>query len=161
MFGVTGPISDLDELIASMRPELSEPEYVFCRVEADRRAQVLAAKPLSTFWESEGLSVVIERNEAQRLRLDYDSVHRCITLQVHSSLSAVGLTAAVAEALAKANLSANVVAAYTHDHVFVPTDRASEALEILRALSARGSQSSTNIASASASEMHSRSPSKA
>lgn len=132
---VTTPVSDLDELIRCMKPELTEPEYVFCQVKPGGEAEVLATKPLSTYWESEGLSVIIERGCADRLGLGYDSVHRCITLQVHSSLTAVGLTAAVARALADAGMSANVVAAHSHDHVFVPSDRAIEALELLQALS--------------------------
>jgi hypothetical protein len=55
---------------------------------------------------------------------------------VHSSLEAVGLTAAVAGALTAAGISANVVAAFHHDHVFVPADRAEAAmaqLDLLRA----------------------------
>ena len=53
---------------------------------------------------------------------------------VHSSLAAVGLTAAVAAALADHGISANVVAAFYHDHIFVPAERAEEALAALRAI---------------------------
>ena len=58
-----------------------------------------------------------------------------ITLQVHSSLTAVGLTARVADALAEAGISANMVAAIHHDHVFVPWERREESLAILHRLS--------------------------
>lgn len=60
---------------------------------------------------------------------------RAITLEVHSSLNAVGLTAAVSGALARRGISANVVAAFYHDHIFVPAGQAQEALETLGALS--------------------------
>ena len=60
---------------------------------------------------------------------------RCITLRVHSSLHAVGLTAAVSAELARHAVSANVVAGYFHDHVLVPSDRAEEALKHLENLS--------------------------
>ena len=56
---------------------------------------------------------------------------RCITLTVHSSLEAVGLTAAIATELARFGVSANVVAAYFHDHVFVPSAQAEQALAAL------------------------------
>ena len=48
---------------------------------------------------------------------------------------ALGLTAAFATALTKAGISANVVAAFHHDHIFVPERDAERALETLRALS--------------------------
>ena len=59
-----------------------------------------------------------------------------ITLAVHSSLDAVGLTAAVAGVLAERGISANMVAAFHHDHLFVPWSRRAEALAALQALSA-------------------------
>ncbi len=62
---------------------------------------------------------------------------RMITLSVHSSLEAVGLTAAVAAVLTEAGISANVVAAFHHDHVFVPAERAQDALSALQGLSER------------------------
>jgi hypothetical protein len=58
-----------------------------------------------------------------------------ISLEVHSSLNAVGLTAALSKALAEADISANIVAALRHDHLFIPWDRREEALASLKALS--------------------------
>ena len=60
-----------------------------------------------------------------------------ITLDVHSALDAVGLTAAVAGALAERGIACNVVAGFHHDHLFVPVDRAGDAIDALDALSAR------------------------
>jgi hypothetical protein len=71
------------------------------------------------------------RSEAARLGLPPAPVFRRIALGVQSSLEAVGLTAAVAGALARQGISANMVAAFHHDHVFVPADRAEEALACL------------------------------
>ena len=53
---------------------------------------------------------------------------------MHSSLSAVGLTAAFATALGDAGISCNVLAAYHHDHILVPAEDAERALETLREL---------------------------
>ena len=61
-----------------------------------------------------------------------DVLFKLITLTVHSSLKSVGLTAAVTSKLAEYEISANVVAAYYHDHIFVPYEKAKKAMEVLR-----------------------------
>ena len=124
--------TDLQTLLRSMAPLLRKQDYVFCSVATGELPGVV--EPLAVFHEEEGTTLVLERTAADAAALDYGPVMRCITLQVHSSLEAVGLTAAVAGALADAGISANVIAAYHHDHVFVPASRADEALGILRAL---------------------------
>lgn len=125
--------TDLNKLLIGLTPELRAGEYVFCSVPAAALPD-LAAAPLATFGEEEGTTLVVEQAAADAAGLDYGPALRCITLQVHSSLGAVGLTAAVAGALADAGISANVIAAYHHDHVFVPAERAEEALRILESL---------------------------
>ncbi len=90
-----------------------------------------------TVREAEGVTVVLEQAEADRLRLDYDGVLAMVTLQVHSSLDAVGLTAAVATELTAHGISCNVVAGFFHDHLFVPHERGPEVVEILAALAVR------------------------
>ena len=91
-------------------------------------------KPLASFSEAEGLSLLISQGRADAEGLDYQGVFKGITLRVHSSLDAVGLTAAVSYCLAGRGIPANVIAARYHDHVFVPQDKATEALEHLQAL---------------------------
>lgn len=87
--------------------------------------------------EAEGLTVVLRRGEADRLGLSYDFVAAWITLQIHSALEAVGLTAAVSAALTHAGISCNVLAGFHHDHLLVPVADADRALNVLRLL-ARG-----------------------
>jgi len=67
-----------------------------------------------------------------------------LMLTVHSSLDAVGLTAAVATALAAEAIPANVLAGYHHDHVLVPVDRADDAIAVLRGLAAPDGSSETS-----------------
>ncbi|EQM70679.1 hypothetical protein L682_32545, partial [Aquipseudomonas alcaligenes OT 69] len=121
-------------LIRSMSPELNPGDYVFCTL-ADATA-LQECETLGSFREREGLTVILRREDADRLALAYDYVAAWITLEVHSSLAAVGLTAAFAGALAQANISCNVIAGYYHDHLFVARDDAERALSTLRALAA-------------------------
>ncbi|MFJ8649973.1 ACT domain-containing protein [Streptomyces sp. NPDC093546] len=135
MSGTNGE-RDLTRLLAALRPELHPGRYVFCTV--DGPAVPPGLHPVVTVAESEGLTVVVREEEADAASLPYDYVAGWITLRVHSALDAVGLTAAVAGALADAGLSCNVVAGYHHDHLFVEHAHAQRALTTLRLLAERG-----------------------
>lgn len=126
--------TNLARLLQSMTPQLNPGQYVFCCVAADHDCRAL--QPLASMRESEGLSLLLTREQADAHGLSYDYVAAWITLQVHSSLAAVGLTASFSAALAQAGVSCNVVAGFHHDHLFVPHERAERALSTLRALSA-------------------------
>lgn len=124
--------TDLAVLLRSMSPVRVPGEFVYA-VAAD--AVPAGAAPVVTVRETEGTTLVLARADADRLGLPYSFVCAWITLQVHSALAAVGLTAAFAAALTAEGISANVVAGYHHDHLFVPVDRADDALVALRRLS--------------------------
>lgn len=125
--------SKLDELIKTMMPELNKGEYVFVtvtNVEAiDRNSTVFE------FKEAEGVTVVLEKHIADTLNLKYGFIAGWITLKVFSSLEAVGLTAAFSQALAKNNISCNVVAGFYHDHIFVDIKDVKNAIIVLEQLS--------------------------
>lgn len=123
--------TELDELLRSMEPELLEKEFVFCTVPGILTDYV-SLNPISTFCEKEGLTLVLEKHIAQNAGLNFESSFRQITLNVHSSLEAVGLTAAVSAKLATKGISANVIAAYYHDHIFVQSTKAEIALSALK-----------------------------
>ena len=122
---------DLRKLLSGMRPELNPGRYVFTTVDGVLPPGVT---PVVTVAEREGLTVVALREEADSAGLAYGYVAGWITLRVHSALEAVGLTAAVAQELAAIGLSCNVIAGYHHDHLFVPYERAQEAVTALAAL---------------------------
>lgn len=126
--------TNLQQLLHSLTPELLKGEYVFCSIKNGRYGDYADACPIASFNEPEGLTLVLPKNAAGQAGLTWQDEYRCITLGVHSSLQAVGLTAAVAGALAENGISANVIAACFHDHVFVPSELASRALGILLAL---------------------------
>ncbi len=130
---MTQVINSAQEMIAGMSPDLKLGEYVFCAA-GDR--DWMALNPLAMFREAEGVSLILERDAAEAAGFPIAAPMALITLNVYSALDGVGLTAAVATALAEAGIACNMVAALNHDHVFVPVDRADEALAILRALQA-------------------------
>ena len=123
-------ITDLKTLLREMRPDLRPGDYVYCSVPAQETAW-RSLEPLGFFREDEGLTLILEKTAADKAGLTYGPAMRCITLTVHSALEAVGLTAAVAVALTRHGISANVVAAYHHDHIFVPANDAERALVAL------------------------------
>jgi hypothetical protein len=124
--------TDLSKLIRDMKPELNAGEYVYCL--AASKDEAVALDPLSYFLEKEGITVILPRDKADALKIPYSTVCAWITLTVHSSLEAVGLTAEVAKSLTEANISCNVVAAFYHDHIFVPVKDAKRALHVLEEL---------------------------
>ena len=124
--------TNLQRLLKELHPRCNTGEYVYCIVESKDRAAHL--EPLCLIAEEENVTVILPKNRADSLGLPYSTVFAWITLTVHSSLEAVGLTAAVANALAEANISCNVVAAYYHDHLFIPTPDAARAIDVLQAL---------------------------
>ncbi|HAS6042359.1 TPA: ACT domain-containing protein [Vibrio vulnificus] len=128
-------ITDLQHLLQSMSPQLVEGDYVFCTVDGPLK-DYLHLDPIATFREQEGLTLVLEAQQAEQAGLTTDSRFCLITLTVHSSLEAVGLTAAFASKLASYGISANVIAGYYHDHIFVPQRKAHEAMSALTELTA-------------------------
>ena len=122
---------NLEVLLRTMSATLIEGDYVFCTVKNSKYGDYADARPVATFTEAEGLTLVLLKNAAERLGLSFEGVFKCITLGVHSSLDAVGLTAAVAGKLAAHGIAANVIAAYYHDHIFVQSELADRAIGIL------------------------------
>jgi hypothetical protein len=128
-------VRDLAALIRGMRPDRLPGRFVFVTAPG----VPAGVDPVACVHEDEGLSLIVTQADADRLELDYEFVAAMITLRVHSALDAVGLTAAVATTLTEAGISCNMVAGRFHDHLFVPIERADEALERLLALSANSS----------------------
>jgi predicted N-acetyltransferase YhbS len=124
---------DLRTLLAAMHPVLRDGEFVYVLWP---HGKALAGGIAAAVREAEGLTVVLPRTEADRLGLPYDFVGAWITLEVHSSLAAVGLTAAVGAALTEAKISCNVLAGFHHDHLLVPVADMERALEVLHELAA-------------------------
>jgi hypothetical protein len=122
---------DLSALLRGLQPEVRPGHFVMVSTNSETSLQALASVD-----EEEGTSLVLEQHKADAFRLEYSSVFAWITLTVHSSLDAVGLTAAVANTLASAGIPCNVLAGFHHDHLLVPSNRVDDAMAALSRLAA-------------------------
>ncbi|MFK7811262.1 MAG: ACT domain-containing protein [Maribacter sp.] len=124
---------NLRQLVQGMTPKLNKGEYVFVTVEDV--SKISRNDTICEFKEEEGTTVILERSKADLLKFNYDFVASWITLQIHSSLEAVGLTALFSSELAKHHISCNVFAGYYHDHIFVDIKDSKKAIKVLTDLS--------------------------
>jgi hypothetical protein len=126
--------TDLTQLLRTMTPVLQPGTYVFCNVASLGGFDL--TQIIGFFREAEGVTLILPQTIADQLQLAYSYEAAWLTLTVHSSLAAVGLTAAFSKVLADAQISCNVVAAYYHDHIFVAVQDADRALHALKQLAA-------------------------
>jgi len=126
---------DLNKLITSLSPHLLNGDFIFCTIQDAKYGDFAELLPMASFREDEGLTLLVTKENADKAGLNYESIFKCITLTVHSSLEAVGLTAAISSKLAESGISANVIAAYYHDHIFVQAEKADAALSALNEFS--------------------------
>jgi len=126
--------TNLGRLLSGMRATLDDKTYVFVTVPDDAVPQGLA--PRMMFREAEGTALILEQQDAIAAGLPANFPCRMITLNVHSALEAVGFIARVATTLAAQGMGVNPVSGFYHDHLFVPEDRADDAMKILKDLAA-------------------------
>tara|TARA_R110002072_G_scaffold150859_1_gene299517 strand:+ start:489 stop:914 length:426 start_codon:yes stop_codon:yes gene_type:complete len=124
--------TNLDELIRSLSAELIEGLFVFVTIPTGRRTENL--KPRMVFEEAQGTTLIMLKSEAESHSLSYEFPCRMITLNIHSSLEAVGFIARIASELAKYDMGVNPVSGFFHDHLFVPDGREHQAMDILQKL---------------------------
>ena len=125
--------TDLKELLKALKPKLNIGDFVFCVV--SDLAKVNPHDIIMFFREEEGNTIIIKKELADLLNFQYSFISGWITLTVHSSLTAVGLTASFSKALAENGISCNVVAGFYHDHIFVDKKDTEAAMDILTQLS--------------------------
>lgn len=124
--------TDLNTLIGSLSAVLVDGLYVFATIQRDQLPESLM--PLMAFEEAEGTTLILLKSEAEKNGLPYEFPCRMITLNIHSSLEAVGFMARIATELAKYDMGVNPVSGFFHDHVFVPDGREQDAMRALQEL---------------------------
>lgn len=121
--------TDLTALMRTMQARLAPETYVF--VTQKSAAIPAGVQPRMIFEEAEGTTFILTRGDAEKHDLPFEFPCRMVTLDVHSALEAVGFIARIASALAQHDMGVNPVAGFYHDHLFVPADRADDAMKIL------------------------------
>lgn len=129
-------IKELSEIMRNLNPILSEGDYMFCSFQNVTAGDLKDLEPFGMIRETEGVTLVLDTQTALPRNIkNIQGLFRCITLNVHSSLESVGLTAKVSTKLAEHGISANIMAGYYHDHIFVPFGRANDAMAAIKELS--------------------------
>jgi hypothetical protein len=124
-------IADLSKMLESLSPKLRPGIWVYAVLPENAPVPGCAAAFVD---EAEGRTVVLRQEDAEALGLTPLFRGKWITLRVHSCLTAAGMMARVAAALAEENIPANILAGFSHDHLLVPEDLPDQALACLRRL---------------------------
>ena len=122
---------DLPNILNNLQPELLTEDYVFITSDDNPNSEN-ELNPIATFKEKEGVTLVITQERAQGNNLQYNSVFSCISLGVHSSLTSVGLIAAISKSLSDNGIACNVFSGYFHDHIFVQKSLSTQAMELIK-----------------------------
>ena len=123
--------TDLKKILESIDPYLVDESFIFMTTDQSLSSISNTLNPIASFMENEGLSLVITQATADKNAITYDSVFSCISLGVHSSLESYGLISTISKELTQNNISTNVFSGYYHDHIFVQSSKAHQALEII------------------------------
>lgn len=127
--------TNLDTLLGNMSAELVDGLYVFATVSDG--VVPAGVRPRMLFHEAEGMTLILLKEEAEANDLSYEFPCRMITLNIHSSLEAVGFLARIASALARHDMGVNPVSGFFHDHLFVPDGREMDAIGVLKELTTK------------------------
>ena len=126
--------TSLNTLLRTLKATVQAPTYVFISVPNDQLVHPFPI-PFSEvqmwFNESEGATLIVPLRTAEKFDFDYSYRCKMVTLDVHSSLEAVGFMAAIATRLAQEGLSSNPVSAFYHDHLFVKEEESEKVVKVL------------------------------
>lgn len=125
--------TNLTVLLSTMTGALVEGVFVFATLKDSSLPSHI--KPKMIFEEAEGTTYILHKEDAEASDIPFEFPSRMITLEIHSSLEAVGFMARIATELAKEDMGVNPVSAFFHDHIFIPEGREIDALRVLKRIS--------------------------
>lgn len=128
--GETDLAAMLETLTVSVRPE----PYVVVALPPDETAPPIGSGVAAVIDETEGPTVIATLSRAAHESWPHDFVASWLTLDIHSALTAVGLTATFSRQLGRAGIPCNVIAGFFHDHILVPVEKTDAAVEVIEAL---------------------------
>ena len=114
-----------------MKPVLMEQVWYYCSLPEVQLTTELLSASFAMVREAESITLILPPEQAKSVAQENGTGFKRIELQVYSSLEAVGLTAAISQCLKEHNISANVIAGFHHDHIFVPEKDAKQAISAL------------------------------
>lgn len=127
--------TNLEKILKNLDPYIVKESFIFMTSDAEPAELFKTLNPIATFMEDEGLTLVITQHCADKNVIKYDSVFKCISLGIHSSLESYGLISTISNELTKSNISTNVFSGYFHDHIFVESNKANQALKVISSIS--------------------------
>ncbi len=124
--------TNLQEVLNSLEVDCDHIQYGFTTTNAGNHTD--SKEIIATFWEDEGQTIVATVDFLEESKIPYDGPFAKLSIKVHTSLELVGLTAALSTKLTEEGISANVIAAYFHDHIFVQYTNKDQAIKALLTL---------------------------
>lgn len=125
------PLTDLEALLAALEPRHNPGEYAVVSV----REVPTDVHPVLTFFEHEGLTLILPLAEAQERGLDFEVPMAWITLGAYRSVTALGYVPTVTTALYQAQVPVVASVGRWHTHLFVPAALVDTAMRTLERLS--------------------------
>lgn len=111
-----------------LNPFLHDGSFVFVKT------STIPDNVIAFFAENEGFTVIVSKQDSEKLGYKSYFEAAWITLLAETSLNDLGITAVFSKALSDNGISCNVFAPIHHDHIFVPFDKRFEAMKILEKL---------------------------
>lgn len=126
--------TDLTKMLQSISVTVRPDDYVVVALDPSADVPPLGDGVAAVIDETEGPTVIATMTKAAYEGWSHDFVAAWLTIDVHSALEAVGLTAAFSRQLGRAGIPCNVIAGFHHDHILVPHDKSDAAVEVIEAL---------------------------
>lgn len=129
----------LSKLLSTLTTTLHSTIYVFATFTESAKLPLFSETQM-LFKESEGVTAIVGREYAEAHNIEHFFPCKMISLNVTSSLEAVGFMAVIATKLAAKGIGCNPVSGFYHDHIFVPLGKEDESVEVIAKVAAESKE---------------------